>query len=31
MRLDVPGMTAVVLLQAAWNIAVGLSMARSRI
>jgi hypothetical protein len=31
MRLDVPGMTTVILLQAAWNIAVGLSMARSRI
>src|SRR5450631_2005118 len=31
MHLDVGGMTAVVLLQAIWNIAVGLAMLRSRI
>jgi len=31
MHLDVPGMTAVVLLQALWNVAVGVAMMRSRI
>jgi hypothetical protein len=31
MHLDVPGMTAIVLLQAVWNVAVGVAMIRSRI
>jgi hypothetical protein len=31
MHLDVPGMTAILLLQAVWNIAVGIAMLRSRI
>jgi hypothetical protein len=31
LRLDVPGMTAVLLLQAVWNVAVGVGMMRSRI
>jgi hypothetical protein len=31
MHLDVPGMTAVVLLQGVWNVAVGVAMMRSRI
>jgi hypothetical protein len=31
MHLDVPGMTAVLVLQAVWNVAVGVGMIRSRI
>jgi hypothetical protein len=31
MHLDVPGMTAVIVLQAVWNVAVGIAMMRSRI
>jgi hypothetical protein len=31
MHLDVPGMTAIIVLQAAWNVAVGIAMMRSRI
>jgi hypothetical protein len=30
-HLDVPGMTALVLLQAVWNVVVGVAMMRSRI
>lgn len=31
MHLDVPGMTAIIVLQAVWNVAVGIAMMRSRI
>jgi hypothetical protein len=31
MHLDVPGMTAILVLQAVWNVAVGIAMMRSRI